>query len=766
MSDPSVGIVLFIELRDVAHVLISCLQHLKHLVDAYYIEYVRSTDQTKALLKKWEEENGNAVYDIECSPQLSLLSLFPPSSLFSLEKLQQIAPKIECLTQRPTLLAYKKWYLLIWNPYFRMDQLANLDSKWKENLTLPVYDMSHREGASAFRLPRLIQIDGKGQSVRFPSSILLHPPLVDVSTFDIRTSSDLHQYYQENTSVFLKRTAEISRDIPEEHAYLIGLWSLFAQDYDRALRWFSIMVSSIRPALQEALWHARYCIGKCYEHLHQWEAAFKTYLHAYESRPARLEPILPIIQHFRQLKQFHVAQIFLSAIEATPFPDHDRYGIEYSAYHFRRLEESSILSCRVDRKQAGQRAAEILLMDRLTPYATKILAWKNQRWYTYAIPFSILTSLRPTSIPSLQEIPTLSWYPSNPSLLLLSKAELEHLHLFATDVLPLDSESFYLINVSILSYLPLPYQYEGNPHAYFTFNVLCVVHPLNYTILLEKPLYDLRSKYAEIPHYGMRDVRLFLRNVSVKDSKQIELWVSFHCLDHEGEENSSHQMAVAKVCRSVLRNRNYYSAFHLMVDQILGCPLRQENKEKQDILLVKTVYYLDRIESQEKNWLVLPSKEVDSQPNTRIPFVYRCYPFQRIFANLSTGKLQCIFNAKGKDDIEGPINEYDWKNSCGPLQWEQGSLFLVYETLESKNILHRFLWFAKDDSLQKKTYPFFFWDGKREAVLSMCFASNHQDLVLAVGKKRIEAILLTITAETLLSLLYVVKVKKEGRKPP
>ena len=84
----------------------------------------------------------------------------------------------------------------------------------------------------------------------------------------------------------------------------------------------------------EEAWYAAYQVARLAEEsAAPWVTVLEAYLRAFARRPSRLEPILPIVRHYRQSGQYDLALFFASFHERTPYPD-DILFIERSVYTY------------------------------------------------------------------------------------------------------------------------------------------------------------------------------------------------------------------------------------------------------------------------------------------------------------------------------------------------------------------------------------------------------------------------------------------------
>lgn len=112
----------------------------------------------------------------------------------------------------------------------------------------------------------------------------------------------------------------------------------------------------------EQIWYAAYMIGKCYEHQEEWEPMFTAYVKAFEERPHRNEPVVPLMKYCRDQKWYRTAWMFGLAANKNPYPREDSLFIENGCYSFLILHELSILAYYLNEVETGLKISNRLLL--------------------------------------------------------------------------------------------------------------------------------------------------------------------------------------------------------------------------------------------------------------------------------------------------------------------------------------------------------------------------------------------------------------------
>lgn len=118
---------------------------------------------------------------------------------------------------------------------------------------------------------------------------------------------------------------------------------------------------------EEETWYSMYQLGRLQEALiEDFRVAFFTYLQAFQVRPSRLEPILPIAHFYNQHKQYHLAYQFARLCTETGYPP-DLLFIERPVYEYLLPIEYAICCHHTGRVEESRRVVEILFRQKLAP---------------------------------------------------------------------------------------------------------------------------------------------------------------------------------------------------------------------------------------------------------------------------------------------------------------------------------------------------------------------------------------------------------------
>lgn len=321
------------------------------------------------------------------------------------------------------------------------------------------------------------------------------------------------------------------------------------------------------------------------------------------------------------------------------------------------------------------------------------------------------------------------WNYLNPSIISLSISDLKTINIpqfidgpWTTNI---NKREFFLVAVRAVNY-----KLSKDTESYLVCheNTEKKIRSRNFIVLLDTDykfqqkweLYDLRNKVAvEAPSYGPEDGKVFIY--------QNSLYYSFNAVD------------------AILRNgipciglSKIHSATQLV-------KLGNKIIKSDTILCVHDEIYLDAPSihplKPEKNWLPLIK-------DNKLYFNYWPCPISLFEINLTDGTIT------NKIKIPNILNYTDFRNSAGPILFQNGWLLVAHELNEkkkegkerSKYYLHRFLWYTNDFQLQKMSYPFTFWNVLVEYCNGIAWRILNKRLVLSVGYFDQQAFLLEVDA--------------------
>ncbi|MCP4151136.1 MAG: glycosyltransferase, partial [bacterium] len=163
----------------------------------------------------------------------------------------------------------------------------------------------------------------KARQVTLLKGVCVHPHP------DGARSSDPHKYRRDALTL-----ENALLDEPGNSRYVFYLAQSYreAGEFDMAIKYYEKRAEM--GGWDEEVWYSMYQNGllKAARH-HRWEEIMPVFLKAFDYRPTRAEPLHKIAQHYRELKNYHVARLFSERALSVPYPD-DLLFVEYEIYGY------------------------------------------------------------------------------------------------------------------------------------------------------------------------------------------------------------------------------------------------------------------------------------------------------------------------------------------------------------------------------------------------------------------------------------------------
>ena len=152
-------------------------------------------------------------------------------------------------------------------------------------------------------------------------------------------------------------------------------------DYARALDWYE--KRALMGGWEEEVWSALYQMARMQQALgHDWRVVMQSYLQAYNFRPSRLEPMLPVARFYREHQQYSLGYLFSRAVTETGYPN-DTLFIEKPVYEYELLMEYGICCYWLGMHEESIRVNDQILLRSSAPENYRISAEQN-RTLSYA----------------------------------------------------------------------------------------------------------------------------------------------------------------------------------------------------------------------------------------------------------------------------------------------------------------------------------------------------------------------------------------------
>src|SRR5262249_23866637 len=127
----------------------------------------------------------------------------------------------------------------------------------------------------------------------------------------------------------------------------------------QAAEWYARRVAL--GGWHEEVWYSMYQLARIkHASAMPWPGILNSYLEAYQYRPSRLEPLLPIARHYRETGQPHLSLLFSRIVVETPYPD-DWLFNERSFYDHELPMEYARACCELGLHGEAQRVCDEVL---------------------------------------------------------------------------------------------------------------------------------------------------------------------------------------------------------------------------------------------------------------------------------------------------------------------------------------------------------------------------------------------------------------------
>jgi len=463
-------------------------------------------------------------------------------------------------------------------------------------------------------------------------------------------------------------------DEPDNERYIFYLAQSYSDsgDIDNGLKWYLNRIQAGGWIEEIYISHRRR--GELWMKKGEPEKAIVEWLKAYECIPDRSETIFRIIQHFRINGDNHLALSFLRMALPIPYPEEYVLFIEHPIYCYRLAEEFSIIAYYVGKKQEGNIACQLLLLNKDVPQYVKDSVFNNSYFY----------------------------------------------------IQKLNAKRHYQLSLS----LDEPYQSSSSCLMYNdnkdnnNKNIQGVVRAVNYSM-------DDRFKYS------IRDTKGIVRTknfwLEMKDENDLNPCEIYEIEFNEKNENNpprvrdSHVKGFEdiRICHvgdkifGIAVDWEYGRMNHPSV-VYFSLVKNHKNKDKYWIDRVKPIQYRDDI--CQKNWVLYSE-------NGKLFAVYSHHPLTII-------ELDIDFVQPEKVVLEkySPYDLSRVRGSSIPIKIGSERLFITHEVIhrDTRKYYHRFLTYDMDWNITKISEPFYFGHFYVEFSLSVMYNDKGKDKTIII----------------------------------
>ncbi len=497
---------------------------------------------------------------------------------------------------------------------------------------------------------------------------------------DIGDGGSKNDKYERDIKLLLKGI----EDEPTNARYLFYLAQSYncVNQYEKSIEYYKKRINA--GGWREEVFYSHYQIGNMYkDNLNNWEKALYHYLQSFQkSEGKRAEPLLKIVEYYKDLREYHTAILFLEKMFKIPYPKDDLLFINYHANTYKSYYEYSIIAYYLGLKKEGLLACQYLLLtkDFDIPHNIRTNAMNNTFFY--------LPQIKSESIKRLDNINLTQYHNPSSSSFEFSKNNNNNSHL-----------------------------YEG------------ILRTVNYSINDKGHyLYPPNMNYIHTENYWVElDENKVIKQNKIIISSDVE--TEFKRVYHniQGLEDGRHIFYKNKLYAS-------FTSFEYGKEAKASMVLTHINQEK-NYTIDKVVHLKYQTEKIQKNWVPIIY-------NDKLCFIYSYEPFIILEVNPDTGDCKEIIKKEFKyrlNDLRGSAPPI-W------IEDKQVYLIMTHEVIfnDTRKYIHRFLLFDKDFNLLKISIPFYFYKLFIEFSLSIMYDKNYNKLVIPFSFKDGESFLSTI----------------------
>jgi len=160
-------------------------------------------------------------------------------------------------------------------------------------------------------------------------------------------------------------------------------WFYLAQSY-RETNQFDLAVATYAKRVElagwdEERWYAQYQLARCCESRgDSWPQIQNAYLEAYQTDPSRLEPLLPLARHYRELGMMQLAFMFSRPCTETPYPN-SIFFVDQKVYNYELPTEYAIACYWLGLHEEAVRVNDLILQNTSMPDNYRNSAVRNRQ---------------------------------------------------------------------------------------------------------------------------------------------------------------------------------------------------------------------------------------------------------------------------------------------------------------------------------------------------------------------------------------------------
>jgi len=344
------NIILCMIVKNEAHVIERCLESVKPLITHWIISDTGSTDGTQEKIKEYLKDVPGILIET-------------PWKDFGYNRTKVMEEGRSFFKE----LDHSNSYFLI----IDADDTIQINSK-EFKLTDDLYDLKIEDGDTIYNRPHLLKL-----SVPFYFKDVIHE-YIDA---DVTFSSDslFSLIYKRigggsrsnNPEKYLKDVEILKQELLKDPTNSRYMFYLGQSCKDAGLLEEALITFDKRSKMEgwdEETWIALYEAAQLAVTLDfSLSEIFQRYLHIFEVRPTRAEPLYELARFCRLREKFHLAFLFAAAALQVPIPTNDQLFIDIAMYKWKILDEYAISAYWCGFKEISLKSNQKLLDDGFLP---------------------------------------------------------------------------------------------------------------------------------------------------------------------------------------------------------------------------------------------------------------------------------------------------------------------------------------------------------------------------------------------------------------
>lgn len=258
------------------------------------------------------------------------------------------------------------------------------EPEWKKNIRHPVCSIRQKNDSINYFNTRLLQRDVQAKYVGKTHEFLSTPnpslPIEGIWLLDHANGSSRSEKSERD----LRLLKESIEENPKDHRSLFYIANTLKdlRYYYDALKYYKQRIKE--GGWAEEVWYSTYMSAACYLGLGKEAKFIATSLDAFEMRPWRAEPLLPLAKYYREAGKNELALMISEQGLSIPFPDNDTLFIENFVYKHAFENEISISGFYAKNEEKRAKAYSFCMALAISQEADEhiqYLALNNSRFY-------------------------------------------------------------------------------------------------------------------------------------------------------------------------------------------------------------------------------------------------------------------------------------------------------------------------------------------------------------------------------------------------